>query len=160
MSGQFVATLQPTAVSGAIDLFEIAAAADQGIIILEWEIYQISDFGDAEEEILQVEVVRGVGTVTSGSGGSTLTPESQDVGGAASGATVEGLNTTRLAVGTGTLDIMDSRGWNVRASKEHVSIPETRDLIAPGGIWTLALDDAPADPLTIGGYVKWVEMFG
>lgn len=160
MSGQFVATLQPTAVTTAVDIFEILAAADQGIIILEWEIYQISDVGDAAEEILQVEVVRGVGSVTSGSGGSTLTPESQDAGGAASGATVEGLNTTRLNVGTGTLDIMDSRGWNIRASKEHVSIPETRDLVSPGHYWTLALDDAPADSITLGGYVKWVEMFG
>jgi len=160
MAGQFVQVIQPTAVTTAIDIFEILCPSDAGIIILEWEIYQINVFGDANEEVIQVESVRGVGSVTSGSGGSTGTPEARSVGGT-SGATVEILNTTRLAVGTGTLDIMDSRGWNIRAERNHVSIPEVREEIAPGGYWTLSLDDAPAAAsITLGGKVVWQELFG
>jgi len=160
MARTFTAIFEPTAVTTAVDFFEIAAPTTGVVMILEWNIYQITDFGDTEEEILDIETVRGDGTVTSGSGGSTVTPQPLDNGDGAAGSTVEALNTTRMAVGTGVLDITLKDGWNVRAPYNKVYTPETRPIVTPGDRWTLSLDDAPADSITIGGSITFVELGG
>jgi len=160
MARTFEAIFEPTAVTTAIDFFEIVAPASSGIMILGWDLYQTSDLGDAAEEILDLEYVRGDGSVTSGSGGSSVTPQPLDNGDGAAGATVEALNTTRMAVGTGVLDIIKKFGWNIRSPMEKIFIPEQRPLITPGDSWTLSLNAAPADSLTIGGSISFVELFG
>lgn len=156
----FEAILEPTAVTTAIDIFELLAPASSGLIILEWNVYQITDVGDAAEEILDLETVRGDGSVTSGSGGSSVTPQPIDNGDGSAGATVEAANTTRMAVGTGTLDIGRKLGWNVRSEYNKVYIPELRPQISPSDRWTLSLDDAPADSITLGASIVFAEIFG
>jgi len=160
MARTFEAIIEPTAVTTVIDIFEIAAPASSGIMILGFDLYQTSDLGDAAEEILDLEWVRGDGTVTSGSGGSTVTPQPLDNGDGAPGATVEALNTTRMAVGTGVLDVIKKFGWNIRAPMEKIFIPEQRMLITPSDRLTLSINTAPADSLTIGGSISFVELFG
>lgn len=160
MSRTFEAILEPTAVTTAVDFFEILAPASSGIMILGFDLYQTSDLGDAAEEILDMEWVRGDGTVTSGTGGSAVTPQPLDNGDGAAGATVEALNTTRMAVGTGTLDILKKFGWNIRAPMEKIFIPEQRLLISPNDRLTLSLNTLPTDSLTIGGSISFVEIFG
>lgn len=160
MSGTFTAIIEPTAVTTAVDIFEIAAPATGIVMILEWNLYQTTELGDAAEEVLDLEEVRGDGTVTSGSGGSTVTPQPIDNGSGAAGSTVESLNTTRMAVGTGVLDILKKYGWNVRIPSDRIYIPEVRPIIAPSDRWTLSLNTAPADSVTIGGSVTFVELGG
>lgn len=160
MSRTFTQIMEPAAVSAAIDIFEILAPASSTIMILGAKLYQTSDLGDAAEEILDLEWVRGDGTVTSGSGGSTGTPQPLDNGDGAAGATVEYNNTTRMAVGTGVLDILDKHGWNIRAPEIDIPIPEMRNLIAPNDRITLSLNTAPADEITLGGTIWFVELGG
>lgn len=160
MSRMYTAQFSAVAVTAAQDLFEVLAPTDAVVKIHDWLIMQTSDVGDAAEEILRLECVRGVGTVTSGSGGTTPTAQPVEDGDTAFGGTVEANNTTRMAVGTGTLETLPQYGWNVRQPYEKVYTPETRPVISPGNRWTLSLPVAPADSLTVTGSVTVEEIGG
>jgi hypothetical protein len=82
-----------------------------------------------------------------------------DGGDAASGATVEANNTTRMVVGSGTLVTLEQFGWNVRVPMMHWWTPETRPIITPGERWTLASPGDTADPLTFSSCL-WFEEIG
>lgn len=152
-------TVRPTAtitLAEARDLYEVLAATGKPVLIHGFCVFQTSDVKDAEEEILQVETVRGVGSVTSGSGGSTPTPAPIDDNDAAVAATVEANNTTRMATGTGSLETLEWFGWNVRIPWTHFYTPELRPRVNPGDRWTLAIPVASADGLTFGSML-WLE---
>lgn len=156
----YTAQFNGVAVSALQDLFEIAAPADAVVKVHDWTVFQTSDVGDAAEEILRLETVRGIGSVTSGSGGSSVTAQPTEDGDTVFGGTVEANNTTRLAVGTGTLETLEQYGWNVRLPMEKVYTPETRPVISPSNRWTLSLPAAPADALTMSGTVTIEEIGG
>lgn len=160
MGRMYVANFEDIAITVAQDLFEIAAPADGIIIIHDWLVMQSTDVGDAAEEILEIETVRGDGSVTSGSGGASVTPEPLDNGDPATGATVERNNTTRMAVGTGVLDVLRKYGFNVRMPLEVIYPPKSRPIITPSDRWTLSLNDAPADSITCSGHVTFEEVGG
>jgi hypothetical protein len=160
MGRLYTAQVSAVAVTAAQDIFEIASPTDAVTVIHEWNVFQTSDVGDAAEEILRLECVRGVGTVTSGSGGTTVTPQPVEDGDVAYGGTVEANNTTRMAVGTGSLDTLPQMGWNVRTEYLKVYTPETRPTISPGNRWTLSLPSAPGDSLTLSATVTFEEIGG
>jgi hypothetical protein len=155
-----IAEFGDVAITAAQDFFEIGAASTGIIRIHEVAVFQTTDVGDAAEEILELEFVRGDGTVTSGTGGSTVTPQPIDNGDTAPAATVEANNTTRMVVGTGVLDAYGKIGWNVRIPFEKVWTPETRPIITPSDRWTFSLNDAPADSITCSGTVVFEEIGG
>ena len=100
---------------------------------------------------------RGVGSVTSGSGGSTDRRTIQDAD-SNSGRHGGDQQHDRMVVGSGTLE-----SWRFTAGTSHPYIfwytPETRPYVAPGNRWTLELEDAPADSITASGTV-WFEEHG
>jgi hypothetical protein len=148
-----------TAVTTAVDIFEALASTNKPLIVLGFELYNTTDFGDAQEEVLELAMVRGVSTVTSGSGGSTSTVIATDEGTQSLTApTVETLNTTRMAVGTGTLRTEQKMGWNVRIPLTYFFPEILRPEVRPGDRWTLAILAAPADSITIGGTLYLGEM--
>jgi len=138
------------------DLFEILAATDNAISVHGWEIFQITDVGDAEEEILRIETVRGIGSTSSN--GTAITPQPKEDGFAAAGATVERNGTTRMT--GGTLEILENFGWNIRIPLEKIYTPEARPIITPGDRWTLSLPTGPLDSLTTSGKVTFEEIGG
>lgn len=160
MGRMYTAQFSAVAVTAAQDLFEIAAPADAVVIVHEWGVFQTTDVGDAAEEILRLETTRGVGTVTSGSGGTTPTAQPIQDGDPNFGGTVEANNTTRMAAGTGTLETLVQHGWNVRVPLEKVYTPQQMPVISPSNRWTLALPAAPIDSLTVSGYVVFEEIGG
>lgn len=147
------------AISALQDLFEVLSATDSVTIVHGFSLFQTSDVGDAAEEILRLETVRGIGTVTSGLGGTTPTAQPIDDGDTAFGGTVEANNTTRMAAGTGSLETLEMFGWNVRIPLTHFWTPETRPVITPGNRWTLSLPAAPTDAITTSGML-WLEEIG
>lgn len=149
MGRMYTVQTNGVAVTAAQDLLEILAPTDAIVVVHEWEVFQTSDVGDAAEELLRIETVRGVGAVTSGSGGSTPTAQPVQDGDNAFGGTVEANNTTRVVAGSGTLETLEQRGWNVRVPLSRVYTPEQRPVISPGNRWTLSLPAAPADSLTL-----------
>lgn len=156
----YTAQFSAVAVTAVQDLFEVLAPADAVVKIDNWEIFQTTDTGDAAEEILRLEIVRGIGSVTSGSGGTTVTAQPVSDGDPAFGGTIEANNTTRMAAGTGTLETLQQYGWNVRMPVQTIYTPETRPVISPGNRWTLSLPAAPADSLTMSGHITFEEIGG
>lgn len=156
----YTAIFKGIAVTAAQDLFENLAPADAVVVVHEWELMQETEVSDAQEEQLRITTNRGVGSVTSGSGGASVTPQPIHDGDAAYGGTVERNNTTIMAVGTGTLEELEVFGWNVRQSLRQIYTPETRPVISPGNRWTLELETAPGDSITMSGRMVFEEIGG
>lgn len=161
MGRMYTAVFKSTAVTAAQDLFEIAAPADAIVIIHDWTLTQSTETGDAAEEMLILTTNRGVGTVTSGSGGATVTPQPISDGDPAFGGTVERNNTTIMVVGTGTLETdLEVHCWNIRVPYQKIYTPETRPMISPSNRWTLEMESTPADSITMSGTITFEEVGG
>lgn len=160
MARMYTAVFKSVAVTVQQDFFEILAPADAVVIIHDWELNQNTELGDIAEEQLSVTTNRGVGTVTSGSGGTTATAQPIEDGDVGFGGTVEVNNTTKMAVGTGTLEELEAFNWNERIPLTKIYTPETRPIISPGNRWTLELETTPADSVTISGKVTFQEVGG
>lgn len=154
MSRMYTVHLAPTAITVAADLFEIAPASNKPTRIHSMQLYQTSDVGDSQEEIIGIALVRG--NATSGSGGSSATPAPLNSTDPAAGATCEVANTT--AASTGTAVTPWSAGWNVRIPTPQVWTPETQVWCNNGDSRiVLRMLAAPTDPLTIGGSITFEE---
>ena len=104
-----------------IDYFELTPADDKPIKLWGIFMHQDSDLGDANEEVLRWQVIRGH-TVT-GSGGTSPTPRPLNRSDAAAGFTAETLNETIAT--TGTTHVLHSSGWNIRVGLDFWWPPET-----------------------------------
>lgn len=143
------------AVTAAQDFFEISPADDHPVVILGVHIDQSSDFGDAAEEILRWQVIRGF--TTSGSVGSAATPRPMDPGDAAASFAAE-VNNTTLA-NTGTSVNLHSGAFNVRAGLAMWWPPETTPVANQGNTTIVVrLVAAPADSLTMSGTLYVAEL--
>ena len=146
------------AVTAQQDFFEITAATGKTVIIHYLWITQSTEVGDAQEEGLNLIVKRGTSLTTSGSGGTTPTPVTQNPNDAAAGAVCEVNNTTKMAIGTGTITSEEPHNWNVRVPYVVIYTPETRPIVLPGERKTLELGTTPADSITISGWVGFEEI--
>lgn len=156
----YTAIFKAVAVAAAQDLFEVKASSNSAVVVHGFALSQRTEVGDAQEEMLQITTNRGFSTVTSGSGGSSVTPTAITRGAPSFGGTVEANNTTILAVGTGTLTTdLEVHDWNVRVPYVFWYTPETRPVILPGEYWTLENETAPADSITMSGTL-WLEQLG
>jgi len=143
-----------TAVTTAIDIFEILPADDKPVILDELTIWQTTDFKDAEEEILQIQVI--IGYTTSGSGGAAGTIGRLSAGDGAFGGTAECRNTTVAT--TGTAYIVHADGWNVRAPYIWTPLPIWRPVGTQAVPLYVRLPVAPADSLTMNAMIKIREL--
>ncbi len=148
------------AVTAGQDLIEIQSPADAITRVLKAILSQSTELGDAAEEQLRLQWKRGVGSVTSGSGGSTATPQPIEDGDAAYGGTVEVNNTTRMAVGSGSIEMFPEFSWNIRQNYVEIYLPEDLDIISPSNRLALDLLAAPADSITMSLLVVLEEVGG
>jgi hypothetical protein len=140
------------AITAAQDLVELSPADDKPVELIGWHLGQTSDAGDAQDEQLQLTVIRG--HTTSGSGGSSATPAPLNPGDAAASFAAEINNTTIASSGTGVT--VFASAWNVRAGSD-VWLPEDVRPRATQGNTTLVVRmSAPADSITASG-VFWVR---
>lgn len=140
-----------TSVSAACDLWELTAAADRPFEIMGWTLFQTTDLGDANEEVLEISVQRGV---TAGSGGTASTEV--DYGGrgeSVADTTVNHLVTTAHTGGT----FMFAKGWNIRVPEEFWLPPEVYAYADAGTDPVTVTMAAPADAITVGGTLWWRE---
>lgn len=154
MGLKYIVSFDAVATTAQTDIFEIVAPSDQSIIIHELGISQTSDFGDAQDENLKIQIIHGF--TTSGSGGSTPTPAPLQSG-ATAASTVEANNTTVATTGTTKTLLQDA--FNVRAGYLKLWTPETRPE-AKGAKRLVARLSAPADSLTLSGYMIFEEVGG
>ncbi len=142
-------------VTAAQDFFEISPADDKPVKILGLFLCQSSDVGDAAEEMLRVQILRGHSTV--GSGGSAQTPVPVDPNDPAAGFAAKVNNTTIASAGTAV--ILHSDSFNIRAGIQLFWTPETAPLANQGNTTIVVrLLAKPADSLTMGGTLYVEEL--
>lgn len=153
MSGcTYSVTFSAVAVTAAQDLFEITPADDKPVEIVGIELGQTSDAGDAQDELLQISIIRG--HTTSGLGGTAPTPVPVGPNSAAAGFTAEVNNTTIASVGTTTT--LHTGAWNVRAGYINWFPPEARPAATQANTTIVVRQTAPADSITMSGTL-WVR---
>lgn len=137
MSGLFkVPIIAASASNGAqYDLFSIANHANRPTILKGLSLFQISEVGDAQEEIVPLVLKTGLGSL--GSGGATPTPVNTDRSGGAAGFTAHTMDFPKASGGTPVS--VGVFGWNIRVGVDAV-LPEEWQIIMPAGlIWTVEI---------------------
>jgi hypothetical protein len=146
------------ALTVAQDLFYLKPAADKPIRLHSFELSNVggtADAGDAQEELLRIEVIRLPATVTVGSGGAAVTPAPILPNDAAAGFTARA-NDTTVATSSGTAQTKVSTGLNIRQPTPYVWVPEHRLVLANAEALVVRLNTAPADSVSVSG-TAWVE---
>jgi len=142
-----------TNAGGDCDLFELLPADDKPIKLLGLILGQTSEVGDAAEENLRLTIRHMAATVTSGSGGSSVTPVKNDPGvDVAAGFTAEANNST-VATTSGTSTIMEEFSWNIRNTPLERFWPDAD--LAPtarqGEALLVRCESTPGDDISIQG---------
>jgi hypothetical protein len=112
-----------TNAGGDTDLLELLPADDKPVKLRGILLSQISEVGDTAEEGLRISIMRLPATVTSGSGGSAVTPAPMDSADSAAGVAVECNNTT-VATTSSTAVTLAEIGWNERNSPYEMWFPD------------------------------------
>jgi hypothetical protein len=107
---------------GIQDLFQFQAPSSDAFELVGFKLSQRSDFGDAEEEGLPINIIRG--HLVTGSGGTVIIPTKLDPRDALSRVDCEFGNTTPAS--TGVERIIDAEVWNIRQTMLYLPIPELR----------------------------------
>lgn len=149
----YVATFAAVAATAAQDLFEVVASSSRRVLIHGWEIAQSTEAGDAQDEMLRLELL--LGFTVSGSGGGSFTPLPLDAGHPAFGGTCE-INNTTLA-NTGTSKTMHAAAFNVRAGHIWIPTPEMRIWLAKSERAVLRMNSTPADSISFSGSIYFEE---
>lgn len=132
--------------SGDYDLIYLAAATEKPIKLMGFILGQTSEVGDAQEEMLDLTIVRGF--TTASSGGSAITPVPRDPDSAAAAFTARLGDPTVATTGTGLVLWADS--MNVRAGMPYI-LPEQFQPITRNGAGSLVvrMNTAVIDAVTI-----------
>lgn len=144
-----------SAETAAQDLIELNAPADAVVVVHSISIEQSTEEGDAQAEMLSVQLAR-CSTTTAGSGGASATARPHNVGAPAYGGTVEYSNTTQATTQT----VIQERAFNVQAGFYYMPTPDERIVISPSGIFIVGLTEAPADSVTFHVTITFEEIGG
>ena len=159
MTTLFSATFSAIGVAAAQDLFEIVAPATSRVLIHQIEFGQYSDFGDAQDELLSILIMRG--HTTGGSGGATVPAENLanfESWGRDPTATVKRNNTT--VASAGSPETVYATAFNVRAGFlwPSAALSYLRQPITLEASERLVVRvTAPADSLTTNGTLVFEE---
>lgn len=143
-------------VNSQVDWFEVAPATDRPLRVHALFISQTTEIGDAQEEFLRTQVVRG--HTTTGSGGTTVTPTPVNGRDVAAAFTAKTVNTT--AASGGTTVTLHQESWNVRVGLALILTPDMRWRCdaSSGQRIVVRLGITPADPITMGGTLYVEEL--
>lgn len=148
MGRMYSVTFTPTAITTQVDAFEVQPADDKPVRLHALFLGQTTEFGDAAEEQLSIQIIRGY--TATGSGGSTATPSPLNPADAAAGFVAETLNTTVATTGTALVLFADS--WNVRAGYPLIFTPEMQPMASQANTTIVVrIATTPADSITITG---------
>ena len=155
-------TVQFNAVSIAAQqtLFYIKPAADK-ICIIEAFYLGVTggaaDAGDAQEELLDIQLIYLPATVTVGSGGTAPTPQPKSINDTAAGFVARTNDTVKATTST-TAVVRHPDGWNNRIPYGYIPPAEHRDLVANAAAIILNLNTTPADAFLANGEMTVREL--
>ena len=138
-----------TNANGDYELFELDPADDRSLEICGWDLGQISEVQEAQEEQLRMSIIRG--HATDGTGGSSVTPRPLAALDVAAGFTADILRTAIAS--TGTPVTLWSFAMPVRAGHQWGPVPEGYGFYCSeaDGLIVMRLQTAVADDLTFQG---------
>jgi hypothetical protein len=149
----YVVPFVAVSVTAPQDFIYIKPAADK-ICFIEAGYVAASggaaDAGDAQEELLDIELVYLPATVTVGSGGTSVTPAPLSVNDAAAGFTARANDTTK-ATSSGTAIVRHPDGMNSRIPWVYSPPSEHDDVVANAAAIVLRLNTTPADAILMSG---------
>lgn len=146
-----------TNAGGDTDLLELLPADDKPVKLRGFSLGQTSEVADAAEEALRVSILRVPATVTSGSGGSTVTPVPMDSADAAAGVAAECNNTTVATTSSSAVTLAEY-AWNIRNSPCEFWFPDAQycPKAKQGEALVVRLQSTPADDIS-ACLTFWVE---
>lgn len=165
--GLYSAVINGIAATAAQDIFEIVAPSDAKVRINRIFVGQYTDFGDAQDELIPIEVIRGY--ETGGSGGGTITPAPFNPYVGAASAVVERNNTTVASdSGSDDIDFIAGETFNVRAGylwkapdalhfMTRQQWEETQLILKPSQRLVVNIG-APADSITLNATLEFEEL--
>lgn len=115
---------------GTADLMKILAPTDAIVRIHSIHIGQNTEEGDAQAEMIRVQLKRGQGTFTENSG-SAITPAKHEDSDGSATATVTGYNATPAVAGTGTLEVIREEAFNAQSGWWYTPTPEEQIILRP-----------------------------
>lgn len=154
MGHMYTATMASNAVSVAKSLFHINGITNGIVVIHSAFVGQFSDAGDAQAEMLRVQISRS--SSNSSAVGTAVTPRPTLVNDQAFGGTVRVSNTYAA-----TNLVLFSESFNVQAGWYYTPTPEERIVIPPKSAGVsypsirIDIPNAPSDPVTMVGRVTF-----
>ena len=118
---------------------EVNCPTDAALILHRAFFGQDTDYGDAQSELLRIQLLR---ATTGGTGGTTPTAAPTSKGDAAFGGTCRAFATVDA---TG-LTVLIDESFNVQAGWLYDPAPEERIEISPSDRIVMFVEKAPADP--------------
>lgn len=149
----YAVTFTAVAITAQQDLFYIKPAADKICFIEKCQLGLVggsADAGDAQEELLDVELIYIPATVTASSGGASATPRPVNANDAAAGFTSRTNDTTK-ATSSGTLYPVDADGFNSRVPYLYLPTDVHQAAVANAAAMVLRLNTTPADSISVNG---------
>lgn len=134
-----------SAANPPIDLLSIKAADAQPFRVHKIKVTQITESGDAASEMIRLELTQRTGSISEGTGGSTVTPNPENPGDVVFGGIVRTDDTTQASGGTAVTRGVGS--FHVATGAEWIYLPVEEKWFQPG-------DGAAAESMAI------IELFG
>lgn len=136
------------------DLFHITAPSNARVSLREIRLGQYTEFGDAQAELLSLQVM--VGT-TAASTGTAITPNNvlRHTGAPTAATSIVGPSTALASTASATVMISDA--WNVEAGYWLSPADCDRIVLNPGQRAIVRMT-APNDTLTLNGTLMFQEM--
>lgn len=153
----YAAPLTLTGATLDMDIVSLVAGAAGVFCVHELHLGQMTEFGDAAAEMIDVKISRFEGAFTIGSVGSAGTEEPFHTGGVAADTSMRFGDTTITSGGTEQIFKRDS--FHVAAGFHYVPLPGSRIFVSPTDAFVCWID-TPDDSIDYRGYVIWEEFGG
>ncbi len=154
MGIMYTAPMLQDAETEDMDFFSLVAGASQMIKVHELHIGQLTEFGDAAAEMIDLKISRFEGGFTIGSAGSAAVEQPVNPGDPAAAATGRFGDTTITTGGTDA--VMKRDTFHVAAGFHYVPLPDSRFSIGPTDAFVCWIG-TPDDAIDYRGYVVWEE---
>lgn len=140
--------------TAAFDAFEIISPAGKGFILHEVVLAQDTD---TDSEQVNITIKRATGSYSSGSGGSSTTPQKHNTADPSANISAETMNTTQAGAGTGALTTLQEDAANVLSGWHYLPTPECRLQFIASEACVISIG-AHADAFDVCGYAVIEEV--
>lgn len=140
--------------TNAQDLWCLTAGSSSRVVVREIRLGQYTEFGDAQAELLSLQLMTGS---TAPSSGAAIVPINvrTHAGAPIATSSVVGPSTTLASTASATLRFADV--WNVAAGLLYAPLPEDRIVVEPSQALVLRMS-APNDAMTVNGTLVFQEV--